>query len=132
MSSFPIEYLSPINYAQIIEAIEHLKLKNSPRNDLERCLKNAIESSSKTESVKETKKVFEKSEKSTFPFKQGKKLCMHFRNGNCRFGDNCTYLHKMCTNTACKEEAQETCKYGHSSSVIKKFSKSDEDEDEDS
>jgi hypothetical protein len=110
MSSFPIEYLSPINYAQIIEALEHLNLKNSPRNDLERSLKIAIESSSKTETIKENKKVFEKS---AFPFKQGKKLCMHFRNGTCRFGETCTYLHKICTNIACKEEPQENCKYGH-------------------
>ena len=134
MSSFGFtQYLAPASYIEIVQAIEYLKINDEPRNELERGLKNAIESSIKSEPVKRSIKSYGKSIKEDVvtPLQRGKKLCIHNRNGTCRFGDSCTYLHLKCTRPACKDEAQDNCKFGHLLSQLKKKeSKEEEDEDE--
>ena len=127
------QYLAPANYIQIIQAIESLKVSDVPGNDLERSLKNAIESL-KSESSKDHKKITDRPTRSgpvVRQFKPTKRLCIHFRNGKCSYGDNCLYLHKKCTNTKCKDEAQEDCHYGHDESVIKSSSRMERDDDDD-
>jgi hypothetical protein len=132
MSSFGFtQYLAPANYMEIIQSIEYLKTNDEPRNDLERGLKNAIESSIKPVSIGASAKFSGKPIKeSTTPFQRGKKLCIHNRNGTCRFGDTCTYLHLKCTRPTCKDHAQDICKFGHTPSQVMNGDEEDQEEQE--
>ena len=132
MSSFGFtQYLAPANYIEIIQSIEYLKINDEPRNDLERGLKIAIESSIKPPTIKGSAKSSGKTIKeSTTPFQRGKKLCIHNRNGTCRFGDSCTYLHLKCTRPTCKDHAQDNCKFGHTPSQVRNGNEEQEEQEE--
>jgi Zinc finger C-x8-C-x5-C-x3-H type (and similar) len=135
MSSFGFtQYLAPANYIEIIQSIEYLKINDEPRNELERCLQIAIQSSIKTESIKPSAKPSTKTavkEAVTAPFQRGKKLCIHNRNGTCRFGAMCTYLHLQCNKNACREHAQDNCKFGHTIDQVNSANQDDEQDEED-
>jgi len=130
MSAFPCSFLAPIHYIEIIEAIQYLSIdENSPRNDLEKGLYVAMKSniSSKQESKKsDFTSIKSSSIEHSKPIYFNKKPCRNFRNGVCKFGKNCTFLHERCKDPACSEMPQDNCFFGHSVSSFKKQS-SDED-----
>jgi len=61
-----------------------------------------------------------------------RRLCNHFRNGKCSYGNNCKWAHIKCKNLACKDSPLENCLYGHECINSTNGSFKDESEKDDS
>jgi hypothetical protein len=93
MSTFPSHYLAQVHYNEIIESIKYLSIHgNSPRNDLENGLYIAMSS------IETSVKPIGESKRSAFSpimkmSNEKTKVCKNYSTGDCRFGDECTFLH---------------------------------------